>query len=310
MLKKLWSISWRRKGKLNRESQLKKPSKKVQMNAEAKKLRSKMKKQGDKIDGLKQEIKKIRAELENAYHYEIIRQKDDEKQNLKRVYNELKQEKDTMVKMIKEQKKHIDNQVENTEEVKRKEALLEKLKKVKEENRKLLDSVNTAQKEANEIDAKNISEKLKMRKGKHMLEGKSKKQNKKGMETLGREISILSEDIENLKANKTKITTEHQDRFNQLEKEKKTKEKEKDQLEKLFKEKDKEIRLNALKIASIKRSLRYNILEPVDIRKDQQENEKENETKDNESQIKEPTKQDIKKKQKPFSIKRSTVKHD
>ena len=178
------------------------------MNAEVKKLRSKMKKQGDKIDGLKQEIKKIRAELENAYHYEIIRQKDDEKQNLKRVYNELKQEKDTMVKMIKEQKKHIDTQVENTEEVKRKEALLEKLKKVKEENRKLLDSVNTVQKEANEIDAKNIREKLKMRKGKHMLEGKSKKQNKKGMETLGREISILSEDIENLKANKTRITTE------------------------------------------------------------------------------------------------------
>lgn len=280
------------------------------MNAEAKKLKSKMKKQGDKIDSLKQEIKKIRAELENAYHYEIIRQKDDEKQNLKRVYNELKQEKDTMVKMIKEQKKHIDTQVENTEEVKRKEALLEKLKKVKEENRKLLDSVNTVQKEANEIDAKNIREKLKMRKGKHMLEGKSKKQNKKGMETLGREISILSEDIENLKANKTRVTTEHQDRFNHLVKEKKTKEKERDQLEKLFKEKDKEIRLNALKIASIKRSLRYNILEPVDIKKGQQESEKENEIKENESQIKEPVKQDMKKKQKPFSIRKSTVKND
>ena len=280
------------------------------MNAEAKKLKSKMKKQGDKIDSLKQEIKKIRAELENAYHYEIIRQKDDEKQNLKRVYNELKQEKDTMVKMIKEQKKHIDTQVENTEEVKRKEALLEKLKKVKEENRKLLDSVNTVQKEANEIDAKNIREKLKMRKGKHMLEGKSKKQNKKGMETLGHEISILSEDIENLKANKTRVTTEHQDRFNHLVKEKKTKEKERDQLEKLFKEKDKEIRLNALKIASIKRSLRYNILEPVDIKKGQQESEKENEIKENESQTKEPVKQDMKKKQKPFSIRKSTVKND
>ena len=56
---------------------MKKPSKKVQINSEVKKLKGKMKKQSETIEGLKQEIKKIKSELENAYHYEIIRQKEE-----------------------------------------------------------------------------------------------------------------------------------------------------------------------------------------------------------------------------------------
>jgi hypothetical protein len=296
-----------------RESQMKKPAKKVKMNGEIKKLKSKMKKQSDKADSLKQEIKKIKSELENAYHYEIIRQKEDVKQDLKRMYNELKLEKDTMTKMVKDQKKHIDDQVENTEEIKRKELLLEKLKKVKDENKKLLDGVNMVQKEANEMDGKNIKEKLKMRKGRHMLGGKKgKNQNKKGMETFGQEISTLSEEIEVLKSRKTQISEEHHDSFTQLEKEKKLKEKERDRLEKTFKEKDKEIRLNALKIASIKRTLRYNILEPVNIKKVEQEEVKENvpDNKEIPTELSERKDSKTKPKLKPFSNKKTSVKND
>ena len=278
------------------------------MNGEIKKQKAEMKKQNEKIENLKAEIKKIKAELENTYHYEIIRQKEDEKQNLKRIYLELKNEKETMEAIVKDQEKHIEVQKENESEVERKKALMEKLRTFKSENKTLGDNVNQLQKEANNIDAKLIKEKLKIREGQNMLNGKNNdRSQKQGMETLATEIKSLTNEIEASKSEKQRITDGYKDEFMALEKAKKEKQKEKEQLEKAFKEKDKLVRLNALKIASVKRSLRYNILKPVDT---EQSPQKENLVSngdgknDGNGDSEKAGKRDGSKPKKPFSIKK------
>lgn len=289
-----------KKGRLKRENQKKKPVKKVQMNEEIKKQKQEMKKQNEKIESLKNEIKKIKAELENTYHFEIIRQKEDEKLNLKRIYLELKSEKETMEGIVKDQEKHIEAQKENELEAERKKALVIKLKDFKSKNKALNDQVHQFQKEVNNIDGKLIKDRLKIREGKKMLNKKDNdRSNKQGMTTLATEIEDLSNEIEASKSEKQKITDAYKEEFSALERAKKVKQKEKEQLEKTFKEKDKLVRLNALKIASIKRSIRYNILKPVQTGQTESSPQKENITENRP----EETKETHSKPKKPFAMK-------
>ena len=62
------------------------------MNQEIKQLSKKMKEQQTEIEEIKTKIKKRKGDLETTYHHQVIRQKEDELKDIRRVYGELKKE--------------------------------------------------------------------------------------------------------------------------------------------------------------------------------------------------------------------------
>lgn len=223
-----------------------------------------MKQQQATIEELKTEIKKKRAELETTYHYEVIREKEDELQNIKRIYNELKSEQTTMERMVAEQQKAIGERKENDEENVRKQDMLNKLKEVKADNKRLQDKVYVLEKEVKARHNLNVKEKLKLREGNQLIEGNKGKQ-VEGMDKLLSEVEQLEAEINTLKSRKDDISDVNTERFDEIERIKKEKKKERDRMEQICKEKDKLVRLNALKLNSVKRSKRYHQLKPVDV---------------------------------------------
>ena len=241
------------------------------MNPEIKQLGRKMKKQQVEIEELKADIKKRKGELETTYHHDVIRQKEDQLKNIKRIYGGLKKEKETMEKMIKEQKKHVDELNADDEEKEKRDAIMAKLKTVKLESKELTHKVNKLQKETNVLDSRNIKEKLKIREGQRVLDSnKANGRRNKEMSTLQVEIEQMEREVEAFKVQKEEITNKTLSRFQELEKQKKEREEERDRLEKVYKEKDKLLRLNMLKMASAKRTKKHNSLEPMRAREDKE----------------------------------------
>ena len=236
------------------------------------------------IEELKGEIKKKRAEMETTHQYEVIREKEDELQNLKRIYNELKAEQTTMERIIAEQQKALGERRENEEESVRKQDMLNKLKEVKIDNRKLQEKVYGLEKEVKAQHNLNVKEKLEIREDNKFLEG-NKGKRPEDMTKLSTEVEQLEAEINKLKQRKKEITEMNMDKFDEIEKIKKEKKKERDRLEQLYKEKDKFVRLNALKLNTAKRSKRYHHLKPLDM--DNEDKAKENDLKPKEEEIKE-----------------------
>lgn len=250
------------------------------MNSEINKLKDQMKAQQVTIEELKTEIKKRRAEIETTYHYEVIREKEDELQNLKRIHNDVKSEQTTMERMIAEQQKAIGERRENDDENVRKQDMLSKLKDVKTDNKKLQEKVYGLEKEVKTQHNLNVKEKLKVREGNQLIGG-NKGKHVEGMTKLASEVERLEAEIAEMKKRGDQISNNNVEKFDDIERIKKDRKKERDRLEQICKEKDKLVRLNALKLNSIKRAKRYNTLKPI---------EADGEVKPDEAEIQEDTK--------------------
>ena len=234
------------------------------VNSEINKLKDQMKTQQVTIEELKTEIKKKRAEIETTYHYEVIREKEDELQNLKRIYNEVKSEQTTMERMIAEQHKAIGERRENDDENVRKQDMLSKLKDVKMDNKKLQEKVYGLEKEVKTQHNLNVKEKLKLREGNQLIGG-NKGKHVDDMTKLTAEVERLEAEINEMKKRGDEISNNNVDKFDEIERVKKERKRERDRLEQICKEKDKLVRLNALKLNSIKRAKRYNTLKPIEV---------------------------------------------
>lgn len=229
-------------------------------------MTAKIRKQMTQIEELKAKIKKKREDCDADYNLEIVRNREDAIIDLKRVFSSLEEEKTIMERMLLEQKKHLKEEKENKEEKGRKRLIIDKIDKTKAENKILIDKIAKLQKEANAIDAKNIKERLDIRRDQQIIEEQRQgKFGQKNMETIIHEINQFEGEIEELKRKKEEITEVYETRFNELEKKKKGKEAKREKIEKKYKEKDKFFRLNVLKLASAKRGKRYNSLEPMTI---------------------------------------------
>ena len=82
---------------------------------------------------MKENIKKKKSELETTYHFEIIREKEDELKNLKRIKKELINEKKTVQNVCKEQRKALKAFSDNQHEQDRRKKFEKKLNDLKDE---------------------------------------------------------------------------------------------------------------------------------------------------------------------------------
>jgi len=232
------------------------------VNDQVNKLKEQMKTQQAEIEELKTEIKKKRAEIETTYHYEVIREKEDELQNLKRIHAEVKSEQATMERIIAEQHKAIGAQRENDEEASRKQDMMVKLREVKVDNRKLQERVNMLEKDVKAQHNLNVKEKMKLREGQQLIDGNRGKQVENAAK-LAEEVEALEVEINEMKKQGDSISHNNADKFDEIERIKRERKRERDRLEQICKEKDKLARLNALKLNSVKRTKRYNQLKPM-----------------------------------------------
>jgi hypothetical protein len=237
-----------------------------------------------KIQQLKNDIKKKKAELETTYHSDVIREKQDELNDLRRIYEELSVEKDTLERIRKEQERVLKEKEADVNENLRKDELVDKLREAKSTYKTLLDQKNEKEREVNALHGQVVAEKLALRE----LQGKindlkNKKKSDGANHVTEADIENLNQQIKELKSKKQNIIEEAEAKMKMLEKSKKEMAKEIETLELTLKEKDKEMRLNSIKLKDLKRLQRHNVLKPID-RNEDGANDNEDEQKHRNSQ--------------------------
>lgn len=223
-----------------------------------------LKQQQFHISNLKAKIAEKRAELDETQQYEQVRQKEDELKDLKRKLKELMDERNTVTAMRDDQAKMLEKLKGGEDQERRKENLLEELKNLKQENKILMDKKSELEKELKKNHSKMFDGKIYIRELQKRIE-----QHKKrfpGEEMRG----ITEDDIENLKEKihdleeerKTKILTHEQD-MRDIEYMRKELERENDRLQRILTEKDREMRINSLKMKELKRIQRTRATRPL-----------------------------------------------
>lgn len=223
-----------------------------------------MKQQQFHISNLKSKIAEKRAELDETQQYEIVRQKEDELKDLKRKLKELMDERQTVTSMRDEQSKMLEKLKGGEDQERRKENLLEELRNLKQENKILMDKKSELEKELKKNHSKMFDGKIYIRELQKRIE-----QHKKrfpGEEMRG----ITEDDIENLKdkirefeeERKNKIVTHEQD-MRDIDYMRRELERENDRLQRILTEKDREMRINSLKMKELKRIQRTRATRPL-----------------------------------------------
>jgi hypothetical protein len=216
------------------------------------------------ISNLKAKINEKKKELDQAHQYSMIREKEDELKNLKRILKDLMNEREVVLGLRKDQEKTLHNlQDSETHENRRKE-LLEELNEIKRENKVLMEKKGELEKQLNKNHSKLVNGKLYIRELEKKIEDHKKKYDGTDLK------NITEEDIENLKEKMMILEQEKRERtlmneedLRNVEKMKAELRRENQRLEKILREKDKEMRLNSLKMKELKRLQRLRMNRPV-----------------------------------------------
>jgi hypothetical protein len=221
--------------------------------------------QQSRIQQLKADIKKKKADLDSTYHTDVIREKQDELNDLKRILDELVVERETLERIRREQERVLKEKEVDVNENFRKDELIEKLREAKTTYKNILDQKNEKEKEVNTLHGQVVAEKMALRELQQKInELKSRKKVEENGNATEAEIESLNQQIKELKAKKQTIIEDAESKMKALERSKKELTREIETLEQTLKEKDKDMRLNSIKLKDLKRLQRHNVLKPID----------------------------------------------
>jgi chromosome segregation ATPase len=223
-----------------------------------------LKQQQYHISNLKAKIAEKRAELDENQQYELVRQKEDELKDLKRKLKDLMDEKATVSAQRDEQSKMLEKLKGGEDQERRKENLLEELRNIKQENKILMDKKTELEKELKKNHSKMFDGKIYIRELQKRIEQHKKRFPGEDMR------GITEDDIERLKdkineleeERKHKIVTHEQD-MRDIEYMRRELERENDRLQRILTEKDREMRINSLKMKELKRIQRARATKPL-----------------------------------------------
>lgn len=239
-----------------------------------------LKEQQLQLNDLKNKIGSKKRELDNAYQYPLVREKEDELKNLKRIYAEHKKEKESVLRIKKEQEKALHGFGFNQEEEERKSELVSELREVKAENKNLHDQKAEMEKALNKNHQKVINSKVYIRDLKKKLEEHKHKSDGHDYKNITEEdLMEMEQKVKDLQYERGQREKKHYEDLKYLEKQKNDLIKENSRLEEKLKEKDKEIRLNKLKMSELKRLQRHKAVKPMDNHSKKLEPESKMETK-------------------------------
>ena len=222
-----------------------------------KEKRQELQRQQVTINGLKNEIKKKKVDIEKNYHVDLLREKEDEIHHLKRIVKELKVEKSTLARIREDQEKIISDQLNPEENLKRKD-LVEKVRELKERYRELVEEKARKEKQVYNLHGQVIDEKSMLRDlVSKIQESKHLQATSESPEEVQRKLTEHENEIEELKAKREAITAEYEGKLKNIDKAKKELVKDIDKLEVIIREREKEIRYNAIKLKDIKRYYKF-----------------------------------------------------
>jgi hypothetical protein len=218
------------------------------------------------ISTLKHKIERKKRELDEAYQYPLVREKEDHLKDLKRILSELYLERDGAMKIRSEQTKAVNSLGDNREDEIRRRNLNEELLEIKNENKILQEKKQEMDKELNKNHAKLVNGKMYIRELEKKIE--EYKSSKKGLSAEARNIS--QEDIEGLRRTLAELEREkkeknerHYEDLRNIERMKGELKKDNARLERLLREKDKELRLNAIKMKELRKLQRHRMVRPM-----------------------------------------------
>lgn len=245
-----------------REKKVQKPA--VEENEEVQSRMKVLKQQQFHIANLKSKIAEKRAELDETQQYELVRQKEDELKDLKRRLKELMDERNTVASLRDEQAKALEKLKGGEDQEQRKQALMDELRTFKQENKLLMDKKTELEKELKKNHSKMFDGKIYIRELQKRIEQHKKRFPGDEMRSItDDDLELLRQKIKDLEEErKTKIFTHEQD-MRDIEYMRRELERENERLQRILTEKDREMRINSLKMKELKRIQRTRATRPL-----------------------------------------------
>lgn len=228
-----------------------------EQSEEVKELQAILKERQTTLTNIKNGIIYKKKELDNAYQYPLIREKEDELKNLRRVYNNLKKERDEIEKIKVRQQKNLHG-LHNDEYEEHKNNIIVELRSLKDEIKELKDEKTSIDKDMNKYHQKIVNAKIYVRNLKSKLEEYKKKHGTHEYNNVKEEdLEDMEEKIQIQETKKEKMHKAHMSKLKNQERQKKQQLHENQQLEIKLQERDKIIRQNKLKMNELKRIQKY-----------------------------------------------------
>lgn len=177
-----------------------------------------LREQQSKLNFLKKKITSKKRELDTAYQYPLIREKEDELKNLKRILEGLLDERESVLKIKKEQGKALKDLRYNKEEENRRDELAAELKKIKQENKLLVEKKTELEKIINKNHTKIINGKVYIRELKHRLDDFKKKNDGVDYRNISeKEVEDLKNQIKDFDREKKEMEIRHRQDLRNIE---------------------------------------------------------------------------------------------
>ena len=218
------------------------------------------------ITHLKTKTEKRKKELDEAYQYPMVREKEDQLRDLKRQLRELYEQREGAMKVRSEQTRAVSHIEENNTELNRKRQLEEELFELKKQSKILAEKKIEVYKMLNKNHAKLIDGRIHVRELEKRLDH---------FKTHKKTDPIDSKDITRMDIEKSKQeladqehlrklrSAQHDQNIRDIERMKVDMKKNTARMEKVLREKEKEIRLNTIKMKELRRLQRHKMVKPI-----------------------------------------------
>jgi len=223
-----------------------------------------LKQQQFHISNLKERISKKRQELDETNQYNQVREKEDVLKDLRRKLKQLLEERDTVLIVKTEQEKALHELRGSEDQEARKAELLHELQETKQENKILLEKKQELEREIKQNHAKLFDGKLYVRELQKKIDAHKKRFPNEELKAISKEdVQRMREQIRDLEFERREKIEQHDQEMRDLESMRRDLEREHERLQRILAEKDREMRINSLKLRELKRLQRARAAIPI-----------------------------------------------
>lgn len=223
-----------------------------------------LKEQQFHISNLKAKINEKRKELDENRQYDLVREKEDELKDLRRRLKDLMDERATVCANRDEQVKVLEKLKGGEDQERKKDILLEELKTIKLENKLLIEKKTELERELKKNHSKMFDGKLYIRDLQRRIDQHRKRFPDEEMRGVTEDdIDRLKDKIKDLEEERKSKILSHDRDMKDIDYMRRELERENERLQRILAEKDREMRLNSLKMKELKRIQRTRAAKPL-----------------------------------------------
>ena len=223
-----------------------------------------LKQQQFHISSLKEKISLKKTELDENNQLNIVREKEDELKFLRKKLKALVEERETVVSIKNGQEKALQEMRGTTDQEMKKKEMQAELQDIKQENKLLVEKKQELERELKKNHSKMFDGKILVRDLKRKIEQHKKRFADESLkEITDEDIEKLREQIWQLDQERKEKAALHDQEMRDLEMMRRDLEREHERLQRILGEKDREMRMNSLKLKELKRLQRIRSSMPI-----------------------------------------------